>query len=68
MMKELWMIGHGGRVKNRVGGVCPTLMAAFYCKSTWTSHPTPYVIEVKNESIGKCKSIQMQSEKSSTVP
>lgn len=39
------MISRGGQCVRDVGSIAPTLVASYYCKSTYASHPTPYVVE-----------------------
>lgn len=46
------MIGKGGRCVKDVMDAMPTVMAAWYIKSTYASRPTPYVVminEIKSE-------------------
>ena len=48
-MKKVVMISRGGQEKREVGKTMPTVMASWYCKSTYASHPTPYVIVYENK-------------------
>lgn len=42
------MIGKGGQHVSEVEAVMPTVMAAWYNKSTYASRSTPYVVEISD--------------------
>ena len=50
-MRELkvMMISGGGKETREVNGLMPTVMAAWYIKSTYASRPTPYIVEITDE-------------------